>query len=498
MDPRRLSTAEFLKRPDHRLASAECEQCHDPGKGHAFLPYAQRHFEQLDCRSCHVPVVHAPVLMQEDRALPDVLGRPQRQWRNLEGTDDDPLNARLVRPFEPAIASVVGVDGRSVLRPINIVTERAWHDVEDQEIAYATVVRARATLGQGADLAAMRAALQAAGIPDPVARTRSRVIPIAHGVQEGRTVLRTCLDCHRAGGRLDTPLALGSLADPSDPALPRWGNANHLYLPGLGRQTWTTRLGAGTFLLTVLGVFAHAVWRWRTQRLRAHVTHPSTRRVYLYSAYERFWHWTMAASTLGLVVTGLEIHFTARITIFGFSPAVSLHNALAFVLLGNAALSLFYHVTTGGIGQFIPRDTDLRGALVAQARYYLQGIFVGAAHPVPKTVGRKMNPLQQLTYLALLNVLLPLQIVSGILIWGAERWPAYSAALGGLAVITPLHNLGSWLFMSFTLGHVYLTTTGHTLTSNLAAMVGGWDEVETDVAADAATVARKEDEHGVA
>jgi thiosulfate reductase cytochrome b subunit len=206
----------------------------------------------------------------------------------------------------------------------------------------------------------------------------------------------------------------------------------------------------------------------------------------------------MAASTLGLVVTGLEIHFTARITIFGFSPAVSLHNALAFVLLGNAALSLFYHVTTGGIGQFIPRDTDLRGALVAQARYYLQGIFVGAAHPVPKTVGRKMNPLQQLTYLALLNVLLPLQIVSGILIWGAERWPAYSAALGGLAVITPLHNLGSWLFMSFTLGHVYLTTTGHTLTSNLAAMVGGWDEVETDVAADAATVARKEDEHGVA
>ena len=113
-------------------------------------------------------------------------------------------------------------------------------------------------------------------------------------------------------------------------------------------------------------------------------------------------------------------------------------------------------------------------------------------HPEEAERISRMNPLQQVTYLALLNVLLPLQIVTGILIWGAERWPAYSAALGGLAVVTPLHNLGSWLFMSFTLGHMYLTTTGHTLTSNLAAMVGGWDEVEADASA------RKEEDHGVA
>lgn len=479
-DPRQPSSAAYLRRPDHRLASADCLDCHEPSKGHGFLPYAQRHFEMLDCRACHIPLQHAPVLMQEDRALPDAQGRPRQQWRNLEGGDDEPLNARLLRPFQPWLASVPGRDGQPLIRPVNVVTERAWYGADGEELDFRLVQRAHQSLAGKEDLAALRARLQALGAKAPEARTRTRVVPVIHGVQEGPSVLRACLDCHSPGARLDTPLPLGSLADPADPALPKLGGGEHLYLPGLGRQTWSTRLGSAFFLLTVLGVAFHAYWRWRTQRHRRHLGHRETKRVYLYSAYERFWHWTMAASTLGLVLTGLEIHFNAGFTVLGFSLAVKLHNALALLLLGNAALSLFHHLSTGAIGQFIPRDKDLRGALLAQARYYLVGIFIGAAHPVPKTEGRKLNPLQQLSYLALLNVLLPFQILSGVLIWGAERWPAFSAAIGGLGLIMPLHNLGSWLFMSFTLGHIYLTTTGHTLTSNLHAMVDGWDQIDAN------------------
>jgi thiosulfate reductase cytochrome b subunit len=47
--------------------------------------------------------------------------------------------------------------------------------------------------------------------------------------------------------------------------------------------------------------------------------------------------------------------------------------------------------------------------------------------------------------------------------------------LGGLSLLAPLHNLGSWLFLTFVVVHVYLTTTGHTVTSNLKAMATGWD-----------------------
>jgi thiosulfate reductase cytochrome b subunit len=92
-------------------------------------------------------------------------------------------------------------------------------------------------------------------------------------------------------------------------------------------------------------------------------------------------------------------------------------------------------------------------------------------------VEQRLNPLQQVTYLTLLNVLFPMQVLTGTLIWGMSRWPDLADRMGGLGVLAPLHNLGAWLFLAFIVLHVYLTTTGHTLTSNLRAMVDGYDEI---------------------
>ena len=50
---------------------------------------------------------------------------------------------------------------------------------------------------------------------------------------------------------------------------------------------------------------------------------------------------------------------------------------------------------------------------IEQALFYLRGIFKGAPHPFEKTPTKKLNPLQQLTYFAILNVLLPLQGLTG-------------------------------------------------------------------------------------
>ena len=40
-----------------------------------------------------------------------------------------------------------------------------------------------------------------------------------------------------------------------------------------------------------------------------------------------------------------------------------------------------------------------------------------------------------------------------------------------------IHTLGAWLFASFVVMHVYLTTTGHTPLANLKAMVLGYEDV---------------------
>ena len=113
-----------------------------------------------------------------------------------------------------------------------------------------------------------------------------------------------------------------------------------------------------------------------------------------------------------------------------------------------------------------------------EARYYLGGIFRGEPHPFARDPAHKLNQLQQVTYLAILNVLLPLQIITGASMWGAQRWPQIAAALGGLTFLAPLHALLAWLFAAFLLMHIYLTTTGHTPLSNIRAMIVGWDEVE--------------------
>jgi thiosulfate reductase cytochrome b subunit len=111
--------------------------------------------------------------------------------------------------------------------------------------------------------------------------------------------------------------------------------------------------------------------------------------------------------------------------------------------------------------------------------YYLRGIFTGAANPSVKTPKRRLNPLQQLTYLALFNVLLPWQIVTGLLIWSAARWTGIDTLMGGLTIVAPLHNLGSWLFLSFFVLHHYLITTGVTPLAELKTMVTGYEMMES-------------------
>jgi thiosulfate reductase cytochrome b subunit len=110
--------------------------------------------------------------------------------------------------------------------------------------------------------------------------------------------------------------------------------------------------------------------------------------------------------------------------------------------------------------------------------FYTRGIFRKAEHPFEKTPEKKLNPLQQITYIGILNVLLPLQGITGILIWGAQRWPDVAEKLGGLPFLSPLHTLTAWLFATFIVAHVYLTTTGHAPLAGIKSMINGWEEVE--------------------
>ena len=48
-----------------------CESCHDAQKTHAdWLPYTDRHMEEVACETCHIPQMYAPAIavVRLDRA----------------------------------------------------------------------------------------------------------------------------------------------------------------------------------------------------------------------------------------------------------------------------------------------------------------------------------------------------------------------------------------------------------------------------------------------
>jgi thiosulfate reductase cytochrome b subunit len=198
----------------------------------------------------------------------------------------------------------------------------------------------------------------------------------------------------------------------------------------------------------------------------------------MYTVYERLWHWLQTFVILLLLFTGLIIHRPDTFGIFSFRYVVLTHNILAVILAVNAALSLFYHLASGEIKQYIPRPRGFFDQAFEQAIFYLRGIFKGAEHPFEKTPEKKLNPLQQITYFGILNVLLPLIGISGILMWGSQHFPEISVRIGGLTYLAPFHTLIAWLIASFIVAHVYLTTTGPTPLASIRAMMVGWDEIE--------------------
>jgi thiosulfate reductase cytochrome b subunit len=526
-DPRRIPISKFLHEPDHRFAAASCRSCHDPLKAHDFLPYKKRHFDALECEACHVPHPMGPAARAIDATVITTDRQPLVEYRGMEPQEGESFSAAYAEGYAPILLLHHDPDGKIKLAPFNVVDTWFWSDgpngsevqvdlvakayLEDDH--YVPQVLSAFDANQDARLSPselrldtasktdlVRSRLRALGIGDPRIGREVSFHPIEHGVQAGEQVQRDCASCHESESRLSAGLALASYApvgaDPSsqnpsvDPSVLAQIQAVNdgasvvprapagLYILGHSRRGWADQLGFTVFIAALLGIGAHALFRLLSRPATRARVQTTTQRVYLYSAYERLWHWLMGFSILALMVTGLQVHFFGAWRLIALPKAVAVHNFFAVVLTVNAFLSLFYHLTTSAIRQFLPPKRDLIESVTAQAQYYARGIFLGQPHPSPKTPEHKLNPLQQLTYLGLLNVLFPLQVVTGVLIWGASRWPQLAQATGGLTLAAPLHSLFAWFFLAFFFLHVYLTTTGYTVLSNITAMVNGYEEIE--------------------
>jgi thiosulfate reductase cytochrome b subunit len=522
-------SAQYNVDPATEGTMRRCDSCHDAVSTHAdWLPYTETHMSSVACESCHIPQMYAPAIESYDWTVVTTGGEPAVVCRGVEG-DPESLNS-LVTGFEPVLLPRTSLDDSQSLAPYNLVT--TWFWVYDDKVGNTRPVRLldleSAYLDGDSYTPEVIAAFDADGdgqissteltldTPDKVAfiagrlealglgssRIQGLIQPysINHGVAGGEYAVSDCRTCHNSDSQIAQPVQLAGYV-PGE-VMPEFAadtnvatngtlytdetgalyyqldtDAENFYIFGHSRLAWVDWVG-GLFVLGVLtGISGHGFLRFLQAR-KAKGGRSQVRKVYMYEAYERFWHWLQTVLIVVLLLTGLFIH---RPDLFGisFSGLVVIHNVSAAILAINAALSLFYHLVSGKVRQFLPRPRGFFDDAIEQAKYYLRGIFRKEAHPFEKTPEKKMNPLQQVTYLGILNVFLPLQGLTGILMWGVQRWPQVAVKFGGLDGLAPFHTLIAWIFAAFILGHVYLTTTGGPQPlDSIKGMVTGWEDVE--------------------
>ncbi len=197
-------------------------------------------------------------------------------------------------------------------------------------------------------------------------------------------------------------------------------------------------------------------------------------KIHLYTRFERFWHWFQAFLIIFLLLSGFEVH--GSLNLFGYADACRWHNLAGWTLLILTAFAIFWHLTTGQWRHYQPTFGNLKKI----GHHYLCGILKGEPHPFHKSPERKLNPLQALSYLFLKVVLLPLQLISGILYYYYNDWVNWGLTmrLDGVAL---LHTAMAFVLLIFLVVHIYLTTTGGSLLSYTLAMITGWEEVEENV-----------------
>lgn len=540
-DPRRVEIGEYLEKPLHQFAKGNsaqsgvapelndtmrtCESCHAVDSTHTWLPYLDSHLEALSCESCHIPQMFSSANMVHDWTVLLADESPRKECRGTEG--DETTMGTLLVGYEPVLIPSPDKSGTLKLAPHNLITTWFWiygdparpvpfRDLQTayfEDGEYHPGVLLRFDQNSDGELAKeemvidtpakeefIRDRLILLGLANPRITAEIQPYSINHDVASADWALDDCTACHGENSRITQPIQIasttpggvlpafvsgtqrtlsGEIAASDDGAIyyfPAPATEN-LYIFGHNNLAWLDWIGLGLFGAVILGVITHGGLRFyfASQRQSAE---KNTEKVYMYGSYERLWHWLQTAAIVLLLLTGLVIHRPDTFSFVDFKNMVLVHNIIAGILAVNAFLALFYHLVSGEIKQYIPKPQGFFDRTITQTIFYLKGIFKGDHHPFEKTPEKKLNPLQQVTYFGLLNVLLPLQGITGILMWGVQRWPSLANALGGLPILAPIHTILAWLFASFIVLHVYLTTTGHTAVSSLEAMITGWEEME--------------------
>jgi len=192
----------------------------------------------------------------------------------------------------------------------------------------------------------------------------------------------------------------------------------------------------------------------------------------------RIWHWLNALGFVALILTGTHIRYAHLFNLMTFETAIKTHNWVAFAVIANYFVWLGFYLYSDRITVYHP-ELNFRkffDKAFKQMMYYGYGIFRGHKSPHKVLPHDKFNPMQSITYQIIMLLVVPVQFITGLMLWDIKRFEAPIALLGGISMVSTIHVLIYIFFISFTLIHAYMGALGKTPATHFREMFTGYEE----------------------
>ena len=301
---------------------------------------------------------------------------------------------------------------------------------------------------------------------------------ISHLILPKDNAGKNCVECHSQDTRLTQTLYQFQVKEErNEKGFLNSIILNNSYVIGAIRNYYLNLLSFIIFGLTIIGTGIHGFAYYKAKQKKSYTG--ETRKEYFYPLWLRIWHWLNALFFILLIFSGINLQYASTENpVIAFATAITVHNMSGILLTVNYLMFLLLNIISGNYKQYLPVLKGIIKRLYLQAKFYLIGIFKNEPHPFETTKGNKFNPLQQITYLKIMYILLPIVIITGWALFFPDIIIENLFGDNGLFITAIIHTIIGFFLSLFMLGHIYLATTGKTVLSNTKSMFTGWHETE--------------------
>lgn len=201
----------------------------------------------------------------------------------------------------------------------------------------------------------------------------------------------------------------------------------------------------------------------------------SGHKIYFYPTWLRIWHGINAIGIILLIISGYLMQSGSAGASFQFM--VNMHNIAGIIVSLNYLIFIVGNVVTGNGRYYIVKPKNFLKRPMKQAYYYAWGMFHGMKKPYPLSENRKFNPLQKYTYLAVMYLVVPLVIISGIALLFPEIIIEEIYDVSGIMITAVVHSAMGFFLSIFLIVHIYIASIGENPKENFKSIIDGWHHV---------------------